>query len=187
MNWKNAVFLYSASSEQSLTPSNLPEIAFVGRSNVGKSSLISHLLDHNQIARVSKTPGKTKLINFFNVDNHFLLVDLPGYGFAKVSKKERENWNSLMEHYFRNRPSLVLVCHLMDARHPPSQEDLLLNQWINKPMVVVYTKTDLIKSPPALTSNLFPTLKTISYSIKNGSSRKNLRHLLENFVESLKD
>ncbi len=123
----------------------LPELAVVGRSNVGKSSLINHLTQNKKLARVSSTPGKTQLINFFNLDEELILVDLPGYGFAKVPKTIRDDWSALIQNYLENRNELKLILLLCDARHPPTKDDLLFVQWAKhyqKPLILLFTKTD---------------------------------------------
>lgn len=129
-------------------PALLPEIAFVGRSNVGKSSLINALLQRKNIARVSKKPGKTTTVNIFRVDSRFQLADLPGFGFAKTSAGERSRWKALVSDYFRIRENLVGILHLVDARHPPQPADLQLREWFAQsevPFLVLATKIDKVK------------------------------------------
>ncbi len=126
-----------------------PEIAIVGRSNVGKSSLINHLLKQNRLAKVSSTPGKTQSINFFNIDQKMLLVDLPGYGYAKVPLGMKEEWSRLISSYIEKRSSLRLILFLLDCRHPPSSDDIAFLKWAvhhKKPVLFVFTKTDKLKS-----------------------------------------
>lgn len=182
VNWNNVSFLYSAGIESNLRPTELPEVALVGRSNVGKSSLINHLLDHKDLARVSKSPGKTKLINFFDVDDTFLIADLPGYGYARVSHSEKERWTPLIENYLSKRANLQLVCQLIDARHPPTADDIAFAEWINKPLLYIFTKTDLISSPAIVERymGILPqkSVGHIHYSIKTGSARQVLRGFL---------
>lgn len=123
----------------------LREIAFVGRSNVGKSSLINHLTRKTGLAKTSSTPGKTQHVNFFLIDDALCLVDLPGYGFAKVAKTKRAGWGDLIESYLADRPQLALIVLLCDIRHPPSEEDISFAQWastLGHPIVVVFTKAD---------------------------------------------
>jgi GTP-binding protein len=173
MNWNNVHFLYSAHNEETLQPPTLPEVALVGRSNVGKSSLINHLLGQ-KLAFVSKTPGKTKLINFFQIDQQLLLVDLPGYGFAKVSHEQRSAFGPMVDAYLKNRPSLKLICHLIDARHGMSDEDKAFATWAAKwcegraERIFVFTKNDLVSAPVS-------GVNSIHYSIKSGSARQALR------------
>ena len=148
MDIKQVEFVTSGTQMDHLPASNLPEYAFVGRSNVGKSSLINTLTGRNSLARVSKQPGKTQTINFFNVDGEWHLVDLPGYGFAKVSKKQRSDWNKMIMNYLKKRRQLVAAMVLIDARIPPQKIDI---EFINKlgeeriPFVIVFTKADKLK------------------------------------------
>jgi GTP-binding protein len=124
---------------------SLPEIAFAGRSNVGKSSLINRLVNRKKLARVSNTPGRTREINFFRVNDHFVLVDLPGYGYAKVSKEARAAWRPLIEDYLRGSPTLRGIVQLLDARHEPTRDDLQMLEFLAElrvPAIVVATKTD---------------------------------------------
>ncbi|MBS0603680.1 MAG: YihA family ribosome biogenesis GTP-binding protein [Verrucomicrobia bacterium] len=123
----------------------MPEIALVGRSNVGKSSLINHLLRNSNLAKTSSTPGKTKSINFFSIDEQLALVDLPGYGYAKVPKDIREQWSGMIDHYLQTRTTLRLILFLLDSRRDPTEEDCALMKWAafhNKPMLLVFTKAD---------------------------------------------
>lgn len=125
-----------------------PEIAFAGKSNVGKSSLINGLLNRKALARTSGTPGKTQTINFYNINDSFYFVDLPGYGYAKVSQKEREKWGKMIERYLNNSEKLVLVFLLIDIRHEPSANDKMMYDWIIESgfsPVVIATKLDKIK------------------------------------------
>jgi GTP-binding protein len=127
----------------------LPEIAFAGRSNVGKSSLINALVRRKKAARVSNTPGRTREINFFDVNGRFLLVDLPGYGYARISKEKRAAWRPLIEGYLRGSPQLRGVVQLLDARHEPSEDDLAMLDFLaalETPTLVVATKIDKVKA-----------------------------------------
>jgi GTP-binding protein len=179
MNWNNVRFLYSAGVEADLRSPSLPEIALVGRSNVGKSSLINHLLNQKNLARVSKTPGKTNLLNFFSVDGKFLLVDLPGYGYAKRAQSDKERWAPLIEHYLSTRPSLRLVCQLLDSRHSPTEDDSSFAQWVQLPLLFIFTKSDLISSSEIYQHHLeiLPqkTIDPVHYSIKTATARRILR------------
>jgi GTP-binding protein len=133
-------------------PISLPEVAFSGRSNVGKSSLLNRLVRRNALARVSQTPGKTREINFFAVNGAFALVDLPGYGFARVSKQLRGGWRDLIEGYLRESPQLRGVVQLVDARHEPSRDDHTMIDFLaglGVPTIVVATKIDKLKSAEA--------------------------------------
>ena len=125
----------------------IPEYAFIGRSNVGKSSLINMLVERKKLAKTSSTPGKTRLINHFKINNQWFLCDLPGYGYAKVSKKERESFAKMIEKYATQRSNLVCFFVLVDARIPPQQLDLDFIEWLgdsNLPFVIVYTKVDKV-------------------------------------------
>ena len=125
----------------------IPEYAFIGRSNVGKSSLINMLVERKNLARTSSTPGKTRLINHFKINKSWFLADLPGYGYAKVSKKERESFGKMIEQYASRRTNLVCFFVLIDARLPPQQIDLVFMEWLgdsNLPFVILLTKVDKI-------------------------------------------
>lgn len=127
--------------------SNLKEIAFAGRSNVGKSSFINAFLNRKNLARTSSKPGKTRTVNFYNVNNIFRLVDLPGYGYAKVSKSEKEKWGDIIETYLSNRKNLIEVILIVDIRHAPSKEDVLMYNWLLEygfKGYVIATKADKI-------------------------------------------
>jgi GTP-binding protein len=124
---------------------SLPEVAFAGRSNVGKSSLINRLVNRKKLARVSNTPGRTREINFFRVNDDFILVDLPGYGYARISKEARAAWRPLIEDYLRGSPQLRGIVELLDARHDPTRDDLQMLEFladIGVPTILVATKTD---------------------------------------------
>jgi GTP-binding protein len=145
MEIKQSEFITSAVTKIQYPQDDKVEIAFVGRSNVGKSSLINSLTNRKGLAKVSGTPGKTRLINFFLINNSFYLVDLPGYGYAKVSKSEKENWGKIIETYLLNRPQLKKVVLLVDARHKPSGDDILMYKWIKyygHETIIVATKKD---------------------------------------------
>lgn len=144
MNFNNAVFECAAGTDAQLIKSDLPEIAFSGRSNVGKSSLLNRLLNRKALARVSSMPGKTVTVNFFRLDD-CRFVDLPGYGYAKVSHSEKQRWAALMEHYFSSGRDLRLVVQLIDMRHPMSEQDAQMLSFLQQnsiPCVVALTKCD---------------------------------------------
>jgi GTP-binding protein len=140
-------FITSATQLEECPPATLPEVCFAGRSNVGKSSLINALLNKKNIARTSNVPGKTQQMNYYQVGSEFFLVDLPGYGYAKVPKKERERWGKNIREYLLDRESLSLILHVVDCRHDPSQLDEDFFYWMamnEKPFSVVLSKSDKI-------------------------------------------
>lgn len=132
---------------QQYPPDDLPEIAFAGRSNVGKSTLLNYLTGRKNLARVSSAPGKTRTINFYEIDGKFRIVDLPGYGYAKISQKESEKWGAMMETFFRTRKNLRTVVQLVDIRHEPSRQDVQMYEYLkyyNLDGPVIATKADKI-------------------------------------------
>ena len=149
MKVTSADFVTSAVGPQGYPSEKLPEIAFMGRSNVGKSSLLNRLLGNRKLARTSSTPGRTQLINFFRINKAFLFVDLPGYGYAKVPESIRMQWGPMVENYLADRTELVLCILLIDSRHPPTSHDLRLKSWLEHrelPYVVVSTKADRLSN-----------------------------------------
>lgn len=147
MNYNNAVFEKSYGLFSQLPESDLPEIAFAGRSNVGKSSLLNKLFNRKQLARVSSVPGKTVTINFYGVDD-VKFVDLPGYGYAKISKQELKRFSELMEGYFNSNRKIVLVVQLIDMRHPLTADDKGMIEFMKAldiPFIIVMTKADKLK------------------------------------------
>ena len=158
MNFNNVEFLISAASDRSFPQSRLPEIAFAGKSNVGKSSVINRILQRKNFARVGDKPGKTVHINYFTIDKKCYFVDLPGYGYAKVSQSEKERWGRLMESYFAaGRIDLGIL--IVDSRHAPTNNDITMARWFvdsNCPFVVVANKLDKLKR-----SEIEPNLQTI--------------------------
>ncbi len=149
MKVSNAKFIASAPTVASIPPATLPEIAFMGRSNVGKSSLINSLLGVKGLARTSNTPGRTQALNFFDINEEMIFVDLPGYGYAKVSKAERQQWGQLIENYLAQRAALVLCILIVDARHEPSPLDLQMKSWLEHfglSFLVVTTKVDKLSA-----------------------------------------
>lgn len=142
---KSADFISSSSEYQQCPPPDKPEIAFIGRSNVGKSSLINMLANRKKLAKTSSTPGKTLLINHFTVNDRLYWVDLPGYGWAKVSKKKREELEKMIQHYLLYRKNLYIVLVLIDSRHDPQPIDLEFIRWLGVnqiPFAIVFTKVD---------------------------------------------
>lgn len=148
MNINNVTFIGSFEKEIDCPKNNIPEFAFIGRSNVGKSSLINSLLGRKEMARCSKSPGKTQTLNFFNIDDAYFIVDLPGYGYARISKKMRTKWKIMIDNYLNNRSQLVCTLVLLDARHKLQQIDLDFINFLGEnviPFVIVYTKIDKVK------------------------------------------
>lgn len=147
MRFINAKFIKSASKKEEFIYDELPQIAIVGRSNVGKSSLINLLTNNSKMAKTSSTPGRTRLVNYFNINNQVYLVDLPGYGFAKASKNIVGAWDSVMNDYFVNNSKLKLVMVLLDCRLMPTQQDIAMLDFLAEneiPAVIILTKTDKI-------------------------------------------
>ena len=158
MNFHNVEFLVSAANPGSFPKERLPEIAFAGKSNVGKSSVINRLLMRKNFARVGDKPGKTIHVNYFVLDKKCYLVDLPGYGFAQISQKEKERWGKLMEDYFASG-RIDLGVLIVDARHAPTNNDITMANWFigsGCPFVVVANKLDKLKK-----SEILPNLQTI--------------------------
>jgi GTP-binding protein len=172
--------------------SRLPEVAFAGRSNVGKSSLINRLVNRKKLARVSNTPGRTREINFFRVNDDFVLVDLPGYGYAKVSKATRAAWRPLIEGYLRGSQNLRGIVQLLDARHDPTRDDLQMLDFLadlEVPTIIVATKID--KLPRAHTPDRVRELaraagvgeeQVIPFSATTGAGRAELAEAILSLV-----
>ena len=142
---KKAKFLLSQSKFGGFPQQGMPEIAMAGKSNVGKSSLINSLTRHSKLARTSSEPGKTRLINYYSINEEFLLVDLPGYGFARAPKSEQEKWSQMIEGYLTGSQQLKHVFHLVDIRHAPTREDQMMTEYLRHydiPFTVIATKAD---------------------------------------------
>ncbi len=189
MNFNLAKFEISFGKFTQIPPSVKVEIAFSGRSNVGKSSLINKIFNRKGMARVSSMPGKTATINFFSVENIYL-VDLPGYGYAKVAKTEKERWSELIEGYLNDERHLSLVFQLVDMRHPPSANDLnMINFLIESeiPFAIVFTKADKLskrqreerKKGFAEEIPYFEEIKTIDFSAMTGEGVDEIRKIIE--------
>lgn len=166
---KKAYFLCSNTKFEKLPKDNMPEYAFIGRSNVGKSSLINMLVQRNGLAKTSSKPGKTITINHFVVNDEWYLVDLPGYGFAQQSKKMREDWRIMLNKYISRRPNLVTTFVLVDARLEPQQNDIGFMEWLGEnqmPFAIVFTKTD-----------------KLSKAELNGNVERYKQHLLKDWEE----
>ena len=153
---KTAEFVKSSGKWQDCPESNLPEYAFIGRSNVGKSSLINAMLNHKDLAKTSQTPGKTQLINHFIINESWYLTDLPGYGYARVSKSMRRDFEKIITNYIQNRKNLVNLFVLVDVRHTPQKIDIEFIEWCGEngvPFSIVFTKSDKLK-PNAILTNV---------------------------------
>lgn len=193
MKIESAVFELSAGLASQLPASSLPEIAFSGRSNVGKSSLINRLLNRKNLARTSATPGKTATINFYRLDT-MRLIDLPGYGYAKVSDAEKKRWSGLIDGYLSDDRDLRLVLQLVDMRHPATKDDLsMISYMIEReiPFIVVLTKSDkLNKSEREKQLTAFAQqfadlegIEMIPFSALNGEGTEELREILQSVAE----
>ena len=185
MNLHNAEFVRSVTSVSDCPKDRLPQIAFAGKSNVGKSSVINCLLLRKNFARVGEAPGKTTHINFFRIDEKIYLVDLPGYGYAKVPMKEKERWGKLMEAYFAAAETLSYGVMIVDARHKPTANDVIMANYFlqtGKPFAVVANKLDKLKKseiePNLLcirqTLSLPETVQLIPFSAEKGNGREAL-------------
>lgn len=193
MKIESAVFELSAGVSSQLPPSVLPEIAFSGRSNVGKSSLINKLLNRKGLARTSATPGKTATINFYKLDT-MRLIDLPGYGYAKLSASEKQRFSRTIEHYFDDNRDLRLVLQLVDMRHPPSADDYQMLEYLSHcelPFVLVLTKSDKLNKTQraerlaALQEELsdYEGIHMVPFSAVTGEGVDELRAILTEVTE----
>lgn len=192
MRYDNAEFEAAYGTFSQLPKPFEREVAFSGRSNVGKSSLINKLLNRKSLARVSSMPGKTITINFYKLDA-FRIVDLPGYGYAKVAKTEKERWAEMMEGYFNSKRNLKLVVQLVDVRHAPSRDDMAMIDYLSQmgyPFVIVYTKCDKLKKS-ALNKRLeeleqelsaVSHVRKIPFSAVTGDGVHELKACIENAV-----
>ena len=166
VNLQKAEFVLSAAAPKDFIQDGLPQVAFAGRSNVGKSSAINRLLNRTNFARVGAAPGKTVHINYFRIDGAFYLVDLPGYGYARVSKGERDRWGKLMEDYFARPGLLTLGVLIVDARHKPTADDCTMANWFKEtgcPLAVAANKLDKLKK-----SEVAPNLAQIRETLELG-------------------
>lgn len=189
MNFNKAEFLTSYGKYSQIPQSDRVEIAFSGRSNVGKSSLINKIFNRKSLARVSATPGKTVTINFYGLENIYI-VDLPGYGYAKVSKTEKQRWAGLIEGYLQADRDLGLVFQLVDFRHPPTADDIMMINFLidsELPFVIVLTKADKLKKTQrearmeALQNELpcFDQITVIPFSAETGEGVEQIREIIE--------
>jgi GTP-binding protein len=155
---KSAEFIKSAVSPPQYPPAELPEVAFAGRSNVGKSSLINTLLNRKRLVKTSSTPGRTQLINFFRINQEFSFVDLPGYGYARVPARVKKNWGPMIETYLSTREMLRGVVLIMDIRRNPGDEEIVFMEWLDHfriPCVLILTKTDKLSKSKQKNRHLF--------------------------------
>ena len=197
INYSTVEFLISAYALKQLPPPEYPEIAFAGRSNVGKSSLMNGLLNRKSLVKVSAKPGKTQSLNYFTVDNSLYLVDLPGYGYAKVPKAVKGLWQGLISDYIETRKTLRCVVVILDIRHPLKDLDLELVNWLREsivPYLLVYTKLDKItrsqrlQHAAALDAGLTVTAKErVLFSALTGEGRDELISRLEGFIGAAAD
>lgn len=192
--FKEQKFIKSVYSTEDFPKLKFPEVVLCGRSNVGKSSFINSLFNRKDLAKISSTPGKTRSINYYQIDNNFYIVDLPGYGYAKVSAYERKKWARLVEDFFTKSQMINLVIHIIDARHKPTELDMKLNQLLknlNLPYIFLLNKSDKLKQSEFKQSfkNLseeFPEAKlnenTFFYSAIKGTGKKEIKsYLLSTF------
>lgn len=193
MNFEKVTFLKSVVSVSSLPDILYPEIAFAGRSNVGKSSLINRLINRRNLVKISSRPGKTQSLNYFIVDEQFYFVDLPGYGFAKVSKSTRSGWERLITGYLENRESLACVVVIIDLRHELKEHDRNLVEWLRHndiEFLLVYTKADKLsgnkqqQNASALDAALTVSpQQRILFSAKTGKGSDQLKSVLASYLE----
>lgn len=195
INWNIAEFVRSAAKPADFPRDGLPQVVFAGRSNVGKSSVINRLLNRKNFARVGSAPGKTTHINYFCIDQKLYLVDLPGYGYAKVSKQERDRWGRLIEAWFADAQRIALGVLIVDARHKPTADDCTMTQvFLNsdRPFVVVANKLDKLKKSEVEgnaqlirdTLALPDTVPLILFSAEKGEGKAELLGVILNHLEN---
>ncbi len=193
MNFNNTIFLTSYGEKKQFKKSNCKEIVFSGRSNVGKSSLINKLINKKSLARVSSRPGKTSTINLYKVNDYVRLVDLPGYGYAKVSESEKLRWSDLVEGYFNSGPNIVLVIQIIDIRHKPSMDDITMIKFLIErklKFIIVLTKSDKLNRTQRkecldnLKDNFpFENIDFIIFSSSSGEGLENLKAVIEESIK----
>ena len=185
MNLHNAIFVKSAAEPSDFISDGLPQIVFAGRSNAGKSSVINKLLNRRNFARVGSTPGKTIHINYFLIDKQVYFVDLPGYGYAKVSSSEKRRWSRLLEAFFERPDTISFGVLIADARHKPTKDDVLMAEWFlsaGRPMIVAANKCDKLSAAEKAsctgmireTLALPPEIPVILFSAEKGTNREEL-------------
>lgn len=195
MKITQAEFVISAARRDQLPTDTLPEIALAGRSNVGKSSLINRMINRKNLARTSSVPGKTQTLNYYRINDALYFVDLPGYGFAKVSKSQRAAWGKMIESYLMGRGELKLVLHVIDLRHPPTADDKLMFEWLQHysfPVIVVATKADKLsrnhihRHAKTIREDLGLTSETplITFSAETGQGREELWEAILRIIEA---
>lgn len=188
---QNADIITSAVKEEQYPDLHLPEVAIAGRSNVGKSSLINTLLNRKNLARTSSKPGRTRTINFYNIEDRFVFVDVPGYGYAKVSKKELEKWSDMMENYFATREILATTILIVDFRHKPTDQDVQMYEYLKYlgfPVLIVATKADKVKrnvynkhmNQVFDTLNIFEEDIVLPFSAKTGEGKDEVWEIILN-------
>lgn len=186
---KRADFITSMKDYGEFATKGCPEVAFAGKSNVGKSSMINKIANRNKLARTSATPGKTRLINVYQINQEVNFIDLPGYGFAKVSKTEKQSWGKMMQNYFATTEDLCHVFHLVDIRHEPTEEDREMNLFLRQagiPFTVIATKSDKI-SRGARMKHIAPICRALAvqpwqvipFSSEDGSGRDEILAKIE--------
>jgi GTP-binding protein len=196
MKITSAEFVKSTVWPPQYPPAIMPEIAFVGRSNVGKSSLINTLVGRKNLAKTSNTPGRTQLINFFTINEKISFVDLPGYGFAKVPQSVKKDWGDMIEAYLRERQSLCLVILILDIRRDPSEDDLSLRDWLTRyriPYLYILTKSDKLSNNQAIARKraieknlqVSSEKKPILFSAKTQKGKEDIWKFLEDHLSSL--
>jgi GTP-binding protein len=196
-NLNKAEFIKSAAAPDQFVQSAMPRIAFAGKSNVGKSSVINRLLNRKNFARVGSEPGKTIHVNYFLIDAKAYFIDLPGYGFAKVTQQEQERWGKMMSGYFQTSKSLRLTLHLVDIRHEPTRDDVTMNRFLRQteqPFFVVATKADKISKAQrqkniALIGRALEVQpwQILPYSSETGEGRKELLKVIEDALKAGKE
>ncbi len=196
MAFQKAKFITSAPSLRDCPEPDLPEICFAGRSNVGKSSLINRITNKKRLARTRNTPGKTQQMNFYQIDDAFFIVDLPGFGFAKVPKKERDRWGRDIQEYLSKRSTLKLILHLVDSRHNPTALDEEFFYWMasnEKPFAVLLTKADKLsnnkiasakKQTKDILAEMNIEVPIIPCSANSGAGEEDIRSLISDFLET---
>src|SRR4029453_1205467 len=192
MKVSNAEFVKSAFKESDWPPDSKPEVAFLGRSNVGKSSLINSLLSVRGLARTSSTPGRTQSLNFFVINDQLRFVDFPGFGYAKVPREIKSSWGEMATSFLAKRRQLVLSIHIVDSRHEPTKQDLQLHNWLeesSKPRLTVATKSDKLSNNElrknlGLIARVLNDDSVMAYSAKSGRGREELWRAIRSAVDS---